>query len=179
MKKIIILLFTIVLVASGWSSPAQAQALDNNTVYLPLVANATGIPLPAADAASQRITLPDGFQIRIFANNLSGKPRFMDIGPDGYLYISLMSTGQVVRLPDRNQDGLSDGVEIVASGISLPHGIEFYNGYLYIASGDRVQRIQGPDPGGNFSAPQLVTDNIPAPVGHSSRTLHFGPDGKI
>ncbi len=123
--------------------------------------------------------LPAGFQIRIFADHLGGKPRFMSMGPDGYLYISLMSAGQVVRLPDRNHDGLSDGVEIVANGISLPHGIEFYNGYLYIASGDRVQRMQGPDPSGNFSALQLVTNNIPPPPGHSSRTIHFGPDDKM
>jgi glucose/arabinose dehydrogenase len=90
-----------------------------------------------------------------------------------------MSAGQVVRLPDRNHDGLSDGVEIVASGINRPHGIEFFNGYLYIASGDRVQRMQGPNQNGNFSALQLVTDNIPPPSGHSSRTVHFGSDGKM
>jgi glucose/arabinose dehydrogenase len=90
-----------------------------------------------------------------------------------------MSAGQVVRLPDRNHDGLSDGVEVIASGIDRPHGLEFYDGYLYIASGDRVQRMQGPNQNGNFSALQLVTDNIPPPSGHSSRTIHFGSDGKM
>lgn len=161
-----------------FSLPALAQQGNNpTTIFLPIIAK--GIALPPPDAASQRIQVPDGFQIRIFANNLTGRPRFMTIGPDGHLYISLMSVGQVVRLPDRNNDGLADGVEVVASGINLPHGLEFYNGYLYIASGDRVQRMQGPNPQGNFSALQLVTDNIPPPIGHSSRTIHFGPDGKM
>ncbi len=178
-KKIFILVFTLFLLSFGIVYlPAQAQQpIHETTIYLPLVSK--GIRLPPADAASQRIQLPDGFQIRIFADYLGGKPRFMTIGPDGHLYISLMSAGQVVRLPDRNHDGLSDGVEIIASGINLPHGIEFYDGYLYIASGDRVQRMQGPNPNGNFSALQLVTDNIPPPIGHSSRTIHFGPDGKM
>lgn len=178
-KKIIILIFTLLLLSFGIANfSAQAQQPTNQTtIYLPIISK--GIALPPPDAASQRITLPEGFHIRIYADNLAGKPRFMAIGPDGHLYISLMSAGQVVRLPDRNKDGLSDGVEIIASGISLPHGLEFYNGYLYIASGDRVQRMQGPNQNGNFSALQLVTDNIPPPIGHSSRTIHFGPDGKM
>jgi glucose/arabinose dehydrogenase len=178
-KKIFILVFTLCVLSFGVAYlPAQAQQTAfETTIYLPLVSRSSSLPLP--DAASQRITVPEGFRIRIFADNLAGKPRFMTIGPDGYLYISLMSAGQVVRLPDRNMDGQSDGVEIIASGINLPHGLEFYNGYLYIASGDRVQRMQGPNPQGNFSALQLVTDNIPPPIGHSSRTIHFGPDDKM
>lgn len=178
-NKILILVFTLFLFSIGMATlSAQAQQpASETTIFLPLVSSGNSLPPP--DAASQRIIVPDGFQIRIFADNLAGRPRFMTIGPDGHLYISLMSAGQVVRLPDRNKDGLSDGAEIVASGISLPHGLEFYNGYLYIASGDRVQRMQGPNLQGNFSSLQLVTDNIPTPVGHSSRTIHFGPDGKM
>lgn len=178
-NRIFIFVFTLFFLSIGITNlPAQAQQVATKTiVFLPLISK--GIPLPPADAASQRITLPDGFHIRIFADNLGGKPRFMTIGPDGYLYITLMSAGQVVRLPDRNRDGLADGVEIIASGINLPHGLEFYNGYLYIASSDRVQRMQGPNPQGNYSALQLVTDNIPPPIGHSSRTIHFGLDGKM
>jgi len=175
---VVILLFILLVIAFGFNSlPIQAQQPVQNLVYLPLISK--GLPLPPPDAASQRITVPAGFQIRIFAEGLAGKPRFMTIGPEGHLYISLMNAGQIARLPDRNNDGLADRVEIVASGISLPHGIEFFGGYLYIASGDRVQRMLGPDQNGNFSALELVTDNIPPAVGHSSRTIHFGPDGKM
>lgn len=175
---IIILVLSFIMLGFGLNFPtAQAQQPPSTIVYLPLISK--GIALPPPDAASQRITLPNGFHIRIFADNLVGRPRFMAIGPDGNLYVSLMSGGQVVRLPDRNQDGLADGVEIIASGINQPHGLEFYNGYLYIASGDRVQRMQGPNPNGNFASLQLVTDNIAPAVGHSSRTIHFGPDGKM
>lgn len=178
-KKIFILIFTLFLLSIGianFSAQAQQPATET-TVFLPLISRGNSLPLP--DESSQRIILPEGFQIRVFADNLAGKPRFMAIGPDGHLYMSLMDAGQIVRLPDRNKDGLSDGVEVVASGISLPHGLEFYNGYLYIASGDRVQRMQGPNQNGDFSSLQLVTDNIPPAVGHSSRTIHFAPNGKM
>lgn len=169
-------LWLILILAAGAIAPAWAQG-GGTTLFLPLVSK--GPPLPPADEAAARIQVPPGFHIRIFAENLSGRPRFMAIGPDGHLYLSLMNAGQVVRLPDRNRDGLSDGVEAIASGLNLPHGLAFYNGYLYIAEGDKVERLTGPQPDGSFGARELVTDNIPGPAGHSSRTVIFGSDGKM
>lgn len=174
--RLLIGLWLILILAAGAIAPAWAQG-GGTTLYLPLVSK--GPPLPPADEAAARIQVPPGFHIRIFAENLSGRPRFMAIGPDGHLYLSLMNAGQVVRLPDRNRDGLSDGVEAIASGLNLPHGLAFYNGYLYIAEGDKVERLAGPQPDGSFGARELVTDNIPGPLGHSSRTVLFGSDGKM
>jgi glucose/arabinose dehydrogenase len=180
-NKIKIIIFSALLLALGLTHLAvQAQETQNDTtLYLPLIANGTALPLPPPDEATTRISVPAGFHIRIYASGLPTRPRFMAIGPDGHLYVSLMNSGQVARLPDRNNDGLSDGIEIVASGINLPHGLAFFNGYLYIASGDRVERMAGPDSNGNFAARSLVTNNIPAPAGHVSRTVRFGPDGKM
>ena len=135
--------------------------------------------LPPPDAASRRITVPAGFAIRIFAQGLSGKARFMAFGPDGLLYLTLMSDGKIVRLPDRNNDGLADGTEVVVTGLSLPHGLEWRNGWLYVAEGDKIERLRDSDGDGRLETRAVVTTNIPAPQGHTSRTLHFGPDGKL
>ena len=62
--------------------------------------------------------------------------------------MALTSGGQVARLPDRNQDGLADGVEIVASGMNGPHGIEFHAGWLYVAENDRIERLADLDGNG-------------------------------
>ncbi len=160
------------------SAIVPAFAADGgNTLFLPFIQK--GPPLPPPDEAAARIQLPPGFHIRIYAEGLPSRPRFMAIGPDGHLYLSLMNSGQVARLPDRNRDGLSDGVEVIASGLSLPHGLAFHNGFLYIAEGDKVERLAGPQPDGSFGAPELVTANIPTPLGHSSRTVIFGSDGKM
>jgi hypothetical protein len=72
--------------------PAQAQLVTETTVYLHLVSRGNSLPPP--DTASQRITVPEGFHLRIFAENLAGRPHFMAIGPDGHLYISLMNPFQ-------------------------------------------------------------------------------------
>lgn len=140
-------------------------------------------PVPPADEAASRITVPAGFEIRIFADGIVGKPRFMNFGPDGHLYISLMSAGQIARLPDDNYDGLADTREIVADSLSLPHGIEWHNDgqydWLYVAEGDKVERLRDSTGDGMLDERELVTGDIPGPQGHSSRTVHFGPDGKM
>lgn len=135
--------------------------------------------LPPADEASSRLTLPPGFAIRIFADEIRGTPRFMAVGEDGEVYISLYQSGELARLPDRDRDGRADAIEIVADGFNLPHGIEWRAGWLYVAEAGRVTRLRDEDGDGLLEIRELVTANIPAAGGHTSRTLHFGPDGML
>jgi len=137
------------------------------------------LPLPPADEAAERLIVPDGFAIRIFADNVRGTPRFMTVGPDGEVYVSLYASGEIARLPDRNDDGLADGIEILAGGMNRPHGIEWHEDWLYVAEAGRVSRLRDSDGDGLLETWELVTDNIPGEGGHTSRTLHFGPDGLL
>jgi glucose/arabinose dehydrogenase len=171
---LLLTLITVVAVTAGSYSPSGDMPL-----YLPLVRNGSELPLPPGDAASERISLPPGFQIRIFAENVGSRPRFMAFGADGHLYVSLMGDGKIIRLPDRDFNGLSDGVEVIASGLNLPHGIEFYNDWLYVAEGDKIERLKDQNLDGIYETKELLPAGIPGPVGHSSRTIHFGPDGKM
>ncbi len=135
--------------------------------------------LPAPDQADERLNVPEGFAIRIFADNIRGTPRFMTAGPDGEVYVSLYASDEIARLPDRNKDGLADGIEIIAGGMNNPHGIEWHDGWLYVAEAGRVTRLRDDNGDGLMENWELVTDNIPGAGGHTSRTLHFGPDGLL
>ncbi len=135
--------------------------------------------LPPADEAAERLNVPDGFAIRIYADDLRGTPRFMAAGPDGEVYVSLYASGEIARLPDRDDNGLADGVEIIAGGMNNPHGIEWHEGWLYVAEAGRVSRLRDDNGDGVMETWELVTENIPGAGGHSSRTLHFGPDGLL
>lgn len=170
---LLLLVSSAVITASSW------HKMDDLPTFLPLVRSSSGLPLPPQDAASARISVPPGFQIRIFADSVGSRPRFMAFGPDGHLYVSLMGEGKVVRLPDRNFDGLSDGVEVIASGLNLPHGLEFHDGWLYVAEGDKIERFKDENLDGTYEIQELLPAGIPGPSGHSSRTIHFGPDGKM
>src|SRR5574342_846402 len=69
----------------------------------------------------RRIGLPAGFEIRVFARDLSG-PRFMTVGPDGLIYVSMARAGWVGRLRDDDGDGKAERVERVIDNLDRPHG---------------------------------------------------------
>lgn len=153
--------------------PVAASTVPPIVNPTPSIAPVATLPLAPADKAAQRITLPTGFAIRTFAQDLD-RPRFMAFGPDGALYVALMSSGEIARLPDANRDGIADRVEIVAKDLETPHNLEWHEGWWYVAERDRVERFNS-----TFDKRELVTDNIPCCGGHFTRTVHFGPDGKM
>lgn len=124
------------------------------------------------------IYLPEGFHISIYAAGLDGA-RFMTVGPEGDIYLSEMGAGRVVVLPDRDGDGVADGVHTYAEGLDRPHGLAFYNGSLYAAETGRVLRL--PDTDGDLRADRLevVIPDLPKGGGHITRTIGFGPEGML
>jgi glucose/arabinose dehydrogenase len=134
-------------------------------------------PVPPADAVAARLRVPAGFQVRGFAEGL-GRPRLMTIGPDGALYVAERSAGRITRLPDRDHDGLADARETVVSGLVGPHNAEWIAGCLYVAEDDKVsQHCDGDGDGALEQHTRIVA--LPTGGGHTSRTLHLGPDGKL
>ncbi|MCE7980462.1 MAG: hypothetical protein DYG89_04665 [Caldilinea sp. CFX5] len=140
--------------------------------------NTAAPALPPADEASARLQLPEGFVVRIFAEGL-GTPRLMTVGPDGLLYVADIDGNRLLRLPDADNDGLADEVVVIAADLPLVHNAEWFEGWLYVAEGSQIERLRDADGDGEFETRELVTDNIPGPVRHRTRTLHFGPDGKL
>jgi glucose/arabinose dehydrogenase len=103
----------------------------------------------------------------------------MAISPDGRLFVTETRAGRVTILPDPNSTGHASGHITYASGLNKPHGIVFHGGYLYIAETNRVIRYHfkaGDDKG---SSPEVVIPNIPPGGRHFTRTITFGPDGKL
>lgn len=166
-----------------WNAHAQ---LANIRHYLPLVISnmIAGPIVPPPDAASARLQVPTGFAVRIYASGLKS-PRLMASGPDGALYVAERGNNRIVRLADVNNDGLADTVQEVATGLSSPHSVDWYQGALYVAetaSTGRVTRFNDTNGDGDFldnGEKQVITTNIPGSGGHSSRTAHIGPDGKL
>ncbi len=135
------------------------------------------IPIPPPDDVSERLIVPDGFVVRGFAEGLA-TPRLMTIGPDGMLYVAERGAGRITRLPDLNHDGLADGKEPVLSNLHAPHNMEWYNGCLYVAENTQVSRHCDTNNDGILDEHTRIASQ-PEGGGHTSRTLHFGPDGYL
>lgn len=125
------------------------------------------------------IRLPEGFRIEVFADGLRGRPRFMTFDTAGNLYVTMASAGKVVALPDRDKDGRADRVIPFASGMKLPHGIDFREGWIYVAETGKVLRFRDLDGDLKADVKEEVIRALPAGGLHWSRTLRFGPDGKL
>ncbi|HEV8439274.1 MAG TPA: PQQ-dependent sugar dehydrogenase [Methylomirabilota bacterium] len=132
----------------------------------------------AAFAQAPAITLPPGFHISVFASGL-GSPRFMTLDPSGTLLVSIPSKGRVVALPDRDGRGKADTVVTVVEGLERPHGLAFRQGQLYVAETGRVLRFQYDPATSRASAREVIVPNLPRGSGHWTRTILFGPDGRL
>lgn len=117
------------------------------------------------------LVLPEGFSISIFAKDLV-KPRDMAIGPQGNMWVSKISSGEIVLL--EIEDGEVVNVSTPIRGLSSPHGLAFDPGdpyMLYFAEERKISRIRVYSDG---PAEKLI--DLPAGGNHKTRTIRFGPD---
>ena len=120
------------------------------------------------------LNLPPGFSVRIFAAEGLDGPRFMAFSPQGVLHVANMGRGQVIALPDRNQDGVADEPVVVLEGLREGHSLAFYKDALYVAEEHQVLRLYDRDNDGIYADDREVfIDNIPWEGGHDTRTIVF------
>ena len=129
------------------------------------------------------IQLPLGFKIDVYAEDLGGSslsypgpnaaPRMMLL-KDGILYVSLTRQGKVVALPDIDNDNKADETIVFIEGLNNPHGLDFYDGWFYIAEENRVIRIkdQNNDHLADRDTLELLIDDLPS-GGHFTRTIRI------
>jgi len=118
---------------------------------------------------------PKGYKISVFARDL-GSVRFMAFDPrSGALFATLRTEGRVVGLQDTDDDGKADQMWDVIDGLRNPHGIAIRDTWLYIAEEHQVGRVR------LFAERdyQGIISNLPSGGGHVTRTIGFGPDGKL
>jgi glucose/arabinose dehydrogenase len=149
----------------------DAAAANSNLVPVS-VSSPPGLPqLP------NPVYLPRGFSISLLAVGLN-EPRFMAFDPAGSLLIG-SDDGSVYRLPASN--GLiAATVELLApllQGLKQPSSLAFSGGYLYVAETTQVSRYAYSATGA-LGDRQTVIGNLPS-GGHFTRTVVFGPDGKL
>jgi glucose/arabinose dehydrogenase len=137
-----------------------------------------------SEALLHQLKVPSGFHVDVFASGLDN-PRWLALGPDGAVYVTVPAMSQVVRLIDSNGDGdAADPGErsVAASKTDSPdlehvHGIAFSGGKVYLASVKAVVTAAIAD--GRFSGFQKIIGDLPDGGQHANRTLSVGPDGKL
>lgn len=141
--------------------------------------NAVGKPGYTGKLPLDKIKLPPGFHITVFAEGVSNA-RSLCLSPGGTLFVGTRDAGNVYALRDTNGDQVADLQYTLLRGLRMPNGVAFRNGSLYVAEVSRVLRLDDIENRlANPPAPVVVYDKYPTEDHHGWKYIAFGPDGKL
>ncbi len=147
------------------SSSSTSPIVVSSAPSAPAGQNATELPF----------TVPTGYRIEVFADALPGARVIVRDGFGNY-WVSQPSAGTVSQI---EMDGDTvKGVHAVLRGLDGPHGLAIdpeSNGMtLYVAEEREIKRVYLYSDG-----PIEHVADLPATGQHRTRTLGFGPDGRL
>ncbi len=145
MKKIAGL---VVLLVSNWVAAGGAWGGDEPGQKFNVSPKNLASPLatPAAANSSQNVPRPDGavpkappgFAVSVFASGLF-QPRWMEVAPNGDVFLSQPDEGKVSLLHDQGQGKVL--ITTYARGFDGVHGLALHGGFLYVADRKAVWRL--------------------------------------
>jgi glucose/arabinose dehydrogenase len=173
--------------AGDWQNDAPGTVHRIDLANLPApyaTASAGNSPKTVDRPAGANPIVPEGFQVKEFASDLSG-PRLMRTAPNGDIFIAETRQGRIRVL--RAADGADTPSEnsVFAEGLSGPFGIAFYPvegepKWVYVGNVNSVVRFpyQNGDLKARGPAETVVAKLTDSKGGHSTRDVVFSDDGK-
>lgn len=140
----------------------------------------SSIASPTTAAVAQRLQVPSGFSITLYARDVP-MARMLKVTAAGDLIVSRPRAGEVILLErDRNGDGVPDGRRVLLSKLNRPHGIDVADGWLYVGENDAVGRVAFDEASGEVRGDyQRIVTGLTGDGNHWTKTVRIGPDGKL
>src|SRR6267143_21542 len=173
---------TFVTIAISRDGILRGRAVKGNVPASALRAGCACVAFVLAQAALaqrlpvERIKLPPGFEISVFADGVP-VARSLALGRNNVLFVGTRAD-RVYAV--RYRDAKATQVLTIASGLRMPNGVAFKDGALYVAEVNRILRFD--DIEAQLDArpkPAIVTDRYPGETHHGWKFIRFGPDGRL
>lgn len=132
--------------------------------------NATSLPL-------SELNLPDGFSIDVFAEVENA--RQITRSDKGIVYVGSRRAGKVHAVIDEDGDFKADRVIEIANGLTLPSGLTWHDGDLYVAAVSTIYRFENIDDMLDNPSRKVIVDSLPDALHHGWKFIEFGPDGLL
>ncbi len=173
-KKILIGVGIVLLVGAIWAGNFYYKNLRGTGPAfgpVPTLPQEAQKPATASNTTGLPLTVPNGFAISTFAKNVPDA-RVLVWDPMGRLLVSSPEKGTVFALSQSGER------TTVVDTLHQPHGLAFHDGKLYIAETDAVAVYDYDQSTAKATNRKKIID-LPAGGNHFSRTIAFGPDGKL
>ena len=124
-----------------------------------------------------KLQLPEGFSISVFASDVQGA-RSLALGDKGTIFVGSIHAGKVYAIVTDEKN--KKQVITIASDLTMPNGVTFYNGSLYVAERHRILRFDNIESYlVNPPKPIVISQALPDKKHHDWRYLKIGPDKKL
>lgn len=175
-NSVIFALFVVSMVTFSIGCNPKPSGNDENLKTQKLIKE--DISNTEADVQLEKIKLPANFFIEVWAANVPNA-RSMTISETGIVFVGNRQEDKVYALVDENKDGKADTKYSIASGLSMPNGVAYRDGDLYVAEVNRIIRFKDIQNTLNNPSYEVVYDQYPTEKHHGWKFIAFGPDGML
>jgi glucose/arabinose dehydrogenase len=156
--------------------PAWKQGMPES------MAKSTLAPMPgkltvtkAADVPLEKIKLPPGFKVEVWADSIPGA-RAITQGEGGKYYVGTRALGRIYEVSDNGKERTS---RVFVDKLNQPTAA-YKDGNLYVIAVDKVLRFDGVAKNPSVAPVDLTAKfNFPPLPHHNWKYVSFGPDGKM
>ena len=130
-----------------------------------------------------KLNVPDGFEISIFADNLDS-PRQLAETDAGYVIAGSKKGDSIYALYDEDLDGYAEKRILIADKLQNPTGVTIHKGDLYFAEIDTIWVVKDIDTWLNSNsksipAKSIYMNDLPSDTWHGFKYIDFGPDDNL
>ncbi len=170
---------------AGASAPSQSRSSSPSSSVAPrLVASRLQVPDGLGGAPfdePREVQAPPGWRVSVWAR-VSGS-RLAVWAPDGALLVSRPGAGEVVALRGARGSASGTSQQVLAQGLTQPHGLAFDGRTLYVAESDRIDAYTYTS--GGLTGRRTVVDALPdakspelgGRYAHALKSVAVGKDG--
>jgi glucose/arabinose dehydrogenase len=161
-----------------WEKPPADWFLGDETEQQKGLAPPAGPALPTSMEDLQKnlakVKLPKGFKIEVYAQGVPSA-RQMAWGDKGTLFVGSFSAASVYAIVD---NGGKKEVKTILKGMTMPTGIAFRDGALYVADIHQILKYENAEANlDKMPAAKVVYDDMPKYIPHGWKYLAFDKEG--
>jgi glucose/arabinose dehydrogenase len=116
------------------------------------------------ETSNSSIRVRDGYRLTVVQDSIKN-PRFLKLGPDGTLFVSLPGLGEIKSCRDEDGDGYYETIATFVQGHPTVHGMAWYNDWLWFTETGAIFRARDMNGDGMADEEETVIPDGELPKG--------------